>query len=110
ASGWRAAPLPGGGRTLWIASKGFRLRFHSPFQDFSCRKGHLSKRAATPGRSPVGPCILALRRAREPRAHAGRVAERVGHEQSGAAHLARRRDAVLIGHVVADEDRFASRE
>ena len=24
ASGWRAAPLPGGGRTLWIASKGFR--------------------------------------------------------------------------------------
>lgn len=41
ASGWRAAPLPGGGRTLWIASKGFRLRFHSPFQDFSCRKGRL---------------------------------------------------------------------
>jgi hypothetical protein len=25
ASGWRAAPLPGGGRTLWIALKGFRL-------------------------------------------------------------------------------------
>ena len=25
ASGWRAAPLPGGGRTLWFASKGFRL-------------------------------------------------------------------------------------
>jgi Putative transposase len=25
ASGWRATPLPGGGRTLWIASKGFRL-------------------------------------------------------------------------------------
>jgi len=25
ASGWRAAPLPGGGRTLWTASKGFRL-------------------------------------------------------------------------------------
>src|SRR5215213_6415395 len=25
ASGWRAAPLPGGSRTLWIASKGFRL-------------------------------------------------------------------------------------
>jgi hypothetical protein len=25
ASGWRAAPLPGGGRTLWIASKGFDL-------------------------------------------------------------------------------------
>jgi hypothetical protein len=25
ASGWRAAPLPGGGRTLWIASKGFTL-------------------------------------------------------------------------------------
>jgi len=38
ASGWRAAPLPGGGRTLWIASKGFRLHRHSPFQDLSCRK------------------------------------------------------------------------
>jgi len=25
ASGWRASPLPGGGRTLWIAMKGFRL-------------------------------------------------------------------------------------
>ena len=29
ASGWRAAPLPGGGRTLWVASKGFRLHLHS---------------------------------------------------------------------------------
>ncbi len=35
ASGWRAAPLPGGGRTLWIASKGFRLHCLPPFQDFS---------------------------------------------------------------------------
>ena len=25
ASGWRAAPLPGGGRTLWTAMKGFKL-------------------------------------------------------------------------------------
>src|SRR5438105_13290756 len=41
ASGWRAAPLPGGGRTLWIAAKGFRLHYHSPFQDLSCRKGGL---------------------------------------------------------------------
>jgi len=45
ASGWRAAPLPGGGRTLWIASKGFRLHRHSPFQDFSCRKGGLCQAA-----------------------------------------------------------------
>jgi hypothetical protein len=30
----------GRGRTLWIAAKGFRLlHLHSPFQDFSCRKG-----------------------------------------------------------------------
>lgn len=29
ASGWRAAPLPGGGRTLWMTSKGFR--FYIPF-------------------------------------------------------------------------------
>ena len=27
ASGWRAAPLPGGSRTLWIASKGFDYMF-----------------------------------------------------------------------------------
>src|SRR6202162_1207504 len=30
-------PLPGGGRTLWIALKGFRSHFHSPFLDFSWR-------------------------------------------------------------------------
>jgi hypothetical protein len=41
ASGWRATPLPGGGRTLWTASKGFRLHLRSPFQDFSCRKGDI---------------------------------------------------------------------
>ena len=29
ASGWRAAPLPGGSRTLWIASKGFRFQVTS---------------------------------------------------------------------------------
>src|SRR5712672_2873924 len=45
ASGWRAAPLPGGGRTLWIAAKGFRLHYHSPFQDLSCRKGGLHQGA-----------------------------------------------------------------
>src|SRR6476660_608336 len=45
ASGWRSAPLPGGGRTLWIASKGFRLHYHSPFQDLSCRKGGLCQAA-----------------------------------------------------------------
>jgi hypothetical protein len=30
ASGWRAAPLPGGGRTRWVTMKGFRLH-PSPF-------------------------------------------------------------------------------
>ena len=29
ASGWRAAPLPGGSRTPWVASKGFRLHSSS---------------------------------------------------------------------------------
>ena len=46
ASGWRATPLPGGGRTLWTASKGLRLHTHSPFQDFSCRKGRLRQAGA----------------------------------------------------------------
>jgi hypothetical protein len=36
ASGWRAAPLPGGCRTLWNAMEGFRLH-HPPSQGFSCR-------------------------------------------------------------------------
>ena len=35
-SGWRAAPLPGGSRTRWIAMKGFRSS-HSPFQGLPWR-------------------------------------------------------------------------
>ena len=34
---WAGLPLPGGSRTLWIALKGFRSYFHSPFLDFSWR-------------------------------------------------------------------------
>jgi len=56
ASGWRAAPLPGRGRTLWIASKGFRLHLHSPFQDFSCRKGRLCEAAVCWTRSSSRLC------------------------------------------------------
>jgi len=41
ASGWRAAPLPGGRRTLWIATKGFRSFLHPPFQGLPCRKWNL---------------------------------------------------------------------
>ena len=41
ASGWRAAPLPGGRRTLWTAAKGFRSHFRPPFQDLPCRKQNL---------------------------------------------------------------------
>ena len=40
ASGWRAAPLPGGSRTLWIASKGFKSHRHPPFQVLACRNGN----------------------------------------------------------------------
>ena len=36
-SGWRAAPLPGGSRTRWIAMKGFRSFHHSPFQGLPWR-------------------------------------------------------------------------
>jgi len=45
ASGWRAAPLPGGRRTLWTAAKGFRSHFPPPFQDLPCRKWTLPERA-----------------------------------------------------------------
>ena len=33
-----------GGRTLWIASKGFRLHYHSPFQDLSFARVVYAKR------------------------------------------------------------------
>ena len=39
ASGRLAWPLPGGRRTLWIATKGFRSKSHPPFLDLSWRKG-----------------------------------------------------------------------
>jgi hypothetical protein len=51
ASGWRAAPLPGGGRTLWTALKGFRLHRHPPFQDFACRNQFESRLRAECGRT-----------------------------------------------------------
>ena len=44
-AGW---PLPGGGRTLWIATKGFRaLSRRPPFQGLPCRK--LGARLQRPG-------------------------------------------------------------
>ena len=36
ASGWRAAPIRGGRRTLWTTAKGFRSHFPPPFQDWPC--------------------------------------------------------------------------
>ena len=33
------SPLPGGSRTLWITTKGFRSQSHPPFLDLSWRKG-----------------------------------------------------------------------
>src|SRR5437870_4044678 len=33
------SPLPGGRRTLWIATKGFRSKSHPPFLDLAWRKG-----------------------------------------------------------------------
>ena len=44
ASGRRAAPLPGGRRTLWTAAKCFRPYRLPPFQDFACRNQILSIR------------------------------------------------------------------
>ena len=43
ASGWRAAPLPGGSRTRWIATRGFSS-CHPPLQGFPWR----NKRSAKP--------------------------------------------------------------
>ncbi len=46
ASGWRAAPLPDGSRTRWIASKGFSS-WHPPFQDFPWRNRRRVRRRST---------------------------------------------------------------
>ena len=56
ASGWRAAPLPGGRRTLWTAAKGFRSHFRPPCQDLPCRKWNFPKEHAK------GCCLIARRR------------------------------------------------
>ena len=42
ASGWRAAPLPGGSRTRWIATRGFRSS-HPPPQGFPWRNNRSAK-------------------------------------------------------------------
>ena len=42
ASGWRAAPLPGGSRTRWIATRGFRSS-HPPPQGFPWRNNRSGK-------------------------------------------------------------------
>ena len=50
ASGWRAAPLPGGGRTLWIASKGFRIYIPFSFPGLSLSQGSSTPRHRLPDR------------------------------------------------------------
>jgi len=47
ASGWRAAPLPGGRRTLWIALKGFRFYIPYPFPGLRLTQGRLRTKAST---------------------------------------------------------------
>ena len=49
ASGWRAAPLPGGSRTHWIATRGFRSS-HPPPQGFPWR----NNRSGPGGRNTRG--------------------------------------------------------
>ena len=54
ASGWRAAPLPGGSRTRWIATRGFSS-WHPPLQGLPWR----NNRSVRPWHRPTGsrvPC------------------------------------------------------
>ncbi len=46
ASGWRAAPLPDGSRTRWIASKGFSS-WHPPLQGFTWRNRRRARPRST---------------------------------------------------------------
>ena len=54
ASGWRAAPLPGGSRTLWIASKGFRLH-PSSFPGLRLSQGLSTPSRPSPGQKQCSP-------------------------------------------------------
>ena len=56
ASGWRAAPLPGGSRTLWIASKGFRLH-PSSFPGLRLSQGSSTPSAHSPAQRPCSPIL-----------------------------------------------------
>ena len=107
ASGWRAAPLPGGGRTLWITSKGFRLHLHSPFQDFSCRKGRLCQIPRRRHRGGLGlsrPLQAPRRHLEQPAARGGGAISRGGAEPKAsdrADDRLRRRAARLRGRAAA---------
>jgi hypothetical protein len=59
ASGWRAAPLPGGGRTLWIASKGFRIYIPFSFPGLSLSQGSSTPSLPSAGRRPCWPISAA---------------------------------------------------
>ena len=61
ASGWRAAPLPGGGRTLWIASKGFRIYIPFSFPGLSLSQGSSTPRRRSPGRRRCSPICRVTR-------------------------------------------------
>ena len=56
ASGWRAAPLPGGRRTPWIALKGFWLHLRPPFQVLTCRDGNIRESNGLRNDEPQIPC------------------------------------------------------
>ena len=68
ASGWRAAPLPGGSRTRWIATRGFSS-CHPPLQltlaQYTFDRGDIFHIALRPG-SPVGVQFSGLGRLRNP--------------------------------------------
>ena len=54
ASGWRAAPLPGGCRTLWVTSKGFRLHSILLFRTSPVAMGMWAKASIPPGSPSSG--------------------------------------------------------
>ena len=63
ASGWRAAPLPGGSRTRWIATRGFSS-CHPPLQGFAWR----NKRSDKP-LTRISPCAPTARNTSGGRVH-----------------------------------------
>ena len=89
ASGWRAAPLPGGSRTRWIATRGFSS-CHPPLQGLPWR----DKRSVRPWHRPAGRRVRCAQMTDLGAVRPFTTSARPGHH--GLAERIRLREAVVV--------------